>query len=80
MQVKFTSLNRSITRLSVEHNVVFMSHVSIKKAPETKIKKDNNSLIIVDLANAPSQAEALLHSLEWVAVGIGLHVNAHKTE
>ena len=25
-------------------------------------------------------AETLLHSLEWVAAGIGLHVNAHKTE
>ena len=32
------------------------------------------------LANAPAQAETLLHSLEWAAVGIGLHINAHKTE
>ena len=32
------------------------------------------------LANAPTQAETLLHSLEWAAEGIGLHVNAHKTE
>ena len=32
------------------------------------------------LANAPTQAETLLHSLERAAVGIGLHVNAHKTE
>ena len=24
--------------------------------------------------------ESLLHSLEWAAAGIGLHVNAHKTE
>ena len=32
------------------------------------------------LANAPAQAETLLHSLEWAASGIGLHVNAHKTE
>ena len=32
------------------------------------------------LANAPAQAETLLHSLERVAAGIGLHVNAHKTE
>ena len=28
----------------------------------------------------PNQAETLLHSLEWAAAGIGLHVNAHKTE
>ena len=32
------------------------------------------------LANAPTQSETLLHSLERAAAGIGLHVNAHKTE
>ena len=32
------------------------------------------------LANTPSQAETLQHSLEQVVVGIGLYVNAHKTE
>ena len=32
------------------------------------------------LANAPAQAKTLLHSLEWAAAGIGLHVNAHKME
>ena len=32
------------------------------------------------LANTPNQAETLLHSLEQAAVGIGLHVNAHKTK
>ena len=32
------------------------------------------------LANTPAQAETLLHSLERTATGIGLHVNAHKTE
>ena len=32
------------------------------------------------LANAPAQAETLLHSLEEAAAGIGLHVNAHKME
>ena len=32
------------------------------------------------LANIPTQAETLLHSLEWAAADIGLHVNAHKTE
>ena len=32
------------------------------------------------LANAPAQAKTLLHSLEWATAGIGLHVNAHKTE
>ena len=32
------------------------------------------------LANSPAQAESLLHSLERMAGGIGLHVNADKTE
>ena len=32
------------------------------------------------LANTHNQAEKLLHSLERSAAGIGLHVNAHKTE
>ena len=32
------------------------------------------------LANAPAQAETLLQSLERAAAGIGLNVNAHKTE
>ena len=32
------------------------------------------------LANASAQAETLLHSLEPPAAGIGLHVNAHKTD
>ena len=35
---------------------------------------------IVLLANAPAQAETLLHSLERAVAGIGLHVKAHKTE
>ena len=32
------------------------------------------------LANIPTQFETLLHSLEWAAAGIDLHVNADKTE
>ena len=35
---------------------------------------------IAILANTPDQAETLLHSLERAPAGIGLHVNAHKTE
>ena len=35
---------------------------------------------IVILANTPNQAETLMHSLEQAAAGIGLNVNAHKTE
>ena len=32
------------------------------------------------LTNTPDQVETLLHSLEWAAIGIGLHVNSQKTE
>ena len=32
------------------------------------------------LVNTPNQAETQMHSLERAAAGIGLHVNAHKTE
>ena len=35
---------------------------------------------IAILANTPVQAETLLYTLERTAAGIGLHVNAHKTE
>ena len=35
---------------------------------------------IAILANTPNQAETQLYSLERAAAGIGLHVNAHKTE
>ena len=35
---------------------------------------------IAILANTPNQAETLLDILEVAAAGIGLHVNAHKTE
>ena len=35
---------------------------------------------IATLANTPNQAKILLHSLERAAAGIGLHINAHKTE
>ena len=35
---------------------------------------------IAILANTPNQAKTLLYSLERAAAGIGLYVNAHKTE
>ena len=35
---------------------------------------------IAILANTPDQAETQLHSSERAAAGIGLYVNAHKTE
>ena len=35
---------------------------------------------IAILANTPNQVKTLLHSFERAAAGIGLYVNAHKTE
>ena len=48
-----------------------------RRYPEKTITDANYAAI---LANAPTQAKTLLHSLQWAAVGVSLHVNAHKTE
>ena len=40
----------------------------------------DNADEITPLANKPSQAETRLNGLERAAAGIGLHVNADKTE
>ena len=47
-----------------------------RRYPAKRITADDIKI----LANTPNQAETLLHSLERAAAGIGLHVNAHKTE
>ena len=51
-----------------------------KRSRRYPTKTITNADDIVILANTPNQAETLLHSLEQAAAGIGLHVNAHKTE
>ena len=51
-----------------------------KRYPAKTITDANYADDLALLVNAPNQAETLLHSLEWAAAGIGLHVNAHKTE
>ena len=48
--------------------------------PAKTINDSDNADDIALLANAPAPAETLLHSLERPAAGIGLGVNAHKTE
>ena len=72
----------------------YMLRISIDKIQENsfKLTKETNrrypAKTITDadyaddialLANAPAQAETLLHSLERAATVIGLYVNAHKT-
>ena len=51
-----------------------------QKARRKKITEDDYADDIAILANTLNQAETLLHSLERAATGIGLKVNAHKTE
>ena len=51
-----------------------------KKVPRKTITDTDYADEIAILANMPNQAETQLHSLERAAAGIGLHVNAHKTE
>ena len=51
-----------------------------RRYPAITITDADYAVDIAILANTPDQAETLLHSLERVAAGIGLYVNAHKTE
>ena len=51
-----------------------------RKYPAKTITDADYAKDIALLANTPNQAETLLHSLEQATAGIGLYVNAHKTE
>ena len=50
-----------------------------RRYPTKTITDADNIMDIGLLANAPAQAETLLHSLERAVASIGLYVNAHKT-
>ena len=49
-----------------------------RRYPEKTITDMDYADDIALLANAPAQAETLLHSLERAGAGISLHINAHK--
>ena len=51
-----------------------------KRCPAKTITDADYADDIALRGNTPNQAETLLHSLERATAGIGLHVNAHKTE
>ena len=51
-----------------------------RRYPTQKIMDTDYADDIVLLANTPTQAKSLLHSLELAAAATGLHVNADKTE
>ena len=74
-----TTPSRSGTRLKV-FNGFELTKKRSRRYPAKTITDADNADDIAILANTPSQAETLLHSLERAAAGIGLHVNAHKTE
>ena len=68
-------LRTSIDKISFELN-----KRRSKRYPAKTITDADYADDLALLANTPNQAETLLHSLERAAAGIGLHVNAHKTE
>ena len=51
-----------------------------RRYPSQTITDMDYTVDIVLLANTPTQAKTLLHSLEWAAAGVDLHVNVHQTE
>ena len=51
-----------------------------KRYPAQTISDKDYANDIALLANTPTQAETLLHSLERAAAGMGLQINADKTE
>ena len=71
-------LRTSIDKIS--ENSFELTKIRSRRSPAKTITDTNNADDIAILANAPGQAETLLHIRERAAAGIGLHVNAHKTE
>ena len=64
----------------VRENSFVLTKKRSRRYPAKTITDADYADDIALLANTPNQAETLLHSLERAAAGIGLHVNAHKTE
>ena len=64
----------------IRENGFELTKTRSRRYPAKTITDTDYADDIVILANTPDQAETLLHSLERAAAGIGLYVNAHKTE
>ena len=71
-------LRKSIVK--IRENVFELTKKRSRRYPAKTITDADYADDIAILANTTNQAETLLHSLERAAAGIGLHVNAHKTE
>ena len=65
---------------NIRENRFMLTKKRSRRYPAKTITDADYADDIALLANTPNQAETLLHSLERAASGIGLHVNAHKTE
>ena len=65
---------------NIRENGFVLTKKRSRRYPAKTITDADYADDIALLANTPNQAETLLHSLERAATGIGLHVNAHKTE
>ena len=66
--------------ISIKENGLKLTKKRSRKYPAKTITNADYTDDIAILANSPAQAETLLHSLERADTGIGLYVNAHKTE
>ena len=64
----------------VSQAVFYKNSFKLAKKRSRRYPNTNYADDLAILANTLAQAETLLHSLEQAAAGIGLHVNAHKTE
>ena len=64
----------------IKENCFKLTKETSRRYPAKTITDANYANDITHLANEPTQAETLLHSLERAAASIGLHVNAYKTE
>ena len=65
---------------TIKDNGFKLTNKRNKRYPAKTITDADYADYTVILANAPAEAETLLHCLERAAAGIGLHVNAHKTK
>ena len=64
----------------IKENGLELTKKRSRRYPAKTITDADYADDIAILANTPNQAETRLHNLELAAAGIGLHVNAHKTE
>ena len=66
--------------VKIKENSFEVTKKRSRRYPAKTITDADNADDIAILANAPDQAETLLHCLERAAAGIDLYANAHKTE